>query len=220
MEHDHTPPPPPQSLQPSTEFEPVPLRARHDGWTPERQVAFIEALAETACVVQAATAVGMSATAAYHLRRRPEAQAFRLAWDAALDFGVRRLEDSALSRAIHGVARPVFFQGQQVGERRYYDERLTQFILRRRDPVRFGDWRNGREAEQHFDGPALLLARMLGLAEESAYMGEESGTPAPPELESLAAALGVELPKPEEEEDEDEDDFVDVPERPGPPNYW
>ena len=220
MEHDHTPPPPPQSLQPSTEFEPVPLRARHDGWTPERQVAFIEALAETACVVQAAAAVGMSATAAYHLRRRPEAQAFRLAWDAALDYGVRRLEDSALSRAIHGVARPVFFQGQQIGESRYSDERLTQFILRRRDPVRFGDWRNGREAEQHFDGPALLLARMLGLAEESAYMGEESGTPAPPDLKSLAAALGVELPKPEEEEDEDEDDFVDVPERPGPPNYW
>ena len=58
------------------------------------------------------------------------------------------------------------------------------------------------------------------LAAESAYMGEESGTPAPPELESLAAALGVELPKPEEEEDEDEDELVDVPERPGPPNYW
>lgn len=219
MEHDHTPPPPPPSLQPSTEFEPVPLRARHDGWTPERQVGFIEALAETACVVQAAAAVGLSATAAYHLRRRPEAQAFRLAWDAALDFGVRRLEDAALSRAIHGVARPFFFQGQQIGERRYYDERLTQFILRRRDPVRFGDWRNGREAEQHFDGPALLLGRMLGLAEESAYLGEESGTPAPPALESLAAALGVELPEPEEE-DEDDEEFVDVPVRGAPPNYW
>lgn len=206
MEHDHAPPPPPQSLQPSTEFEAVPLRARHDGWTPERQVAFIEALAETACVVHAAAAVGMSATAAYQLRRRPEAQAFRLAWDAALDFGVRRLEDAALSRATHGVARPVFFQGQQIGERRYYDERLTQFILRRRDPVRFGDWRNGREAHQHFDGPALLLARMLGLAEESAYMGEESGTPAVPEVESLAAALGVGMPKPDEDEEEDDGD--------------
>jgi hypothetical protein len=62
-------------------FTSVPLRARHDGWTPERQVGFIEALAETACVVQAAAAVGLSATAAYNLRRRPKAQAFRLAWE-------------------------------------------------------------------------------------------------------------------------------------------
>lgn len=188
----------------TSSFAPVPLRARHDGWTPERQVAFIEALAETACVAQAADAVGLSVTAAYKLRRRPEAQAFRLAWDAALDFGVRRLADAALSRAIHGVARPIFYQGQQVGERRYYDERLTQFILRRRDPVRFGDWRNGREAVQHFDGPALLLARLLGLAEDCAYGGEASGTPAPPELEMLAAALGVELPKEEDEDEEEE----------------
>src|SRR3546814_3115826 len=72
-----------------------------------------------------------------------------------------------LSRAVHGVARPVFYRGEQIGERRYFDERLTQFILRRRDPVRFGDWRDGREAVQHFDGPALILARLLSLAEDS-----------------------------------------------------
>ena len=29
-------------------FKPVPLRSRHDGWTAEKQIAFIEALAETA----------------------------------------------------------------------------------------------------------------------------------------------------------------------------
>lgn len=186
-------------------FTPVPLRARHDGWTPERQVGFIEALAETACVVQAAAAVGLSATAAYNLRRRPEAQAFRLAWDAALDMGVRRLADAALSRAVHGVARPVFYQGEQIGERRYYDERLTQFILRRRDPVRFGDWRDGREAVQHFDGPALILARLLSLTEDAAYMGEDRGTPAPPDPTLLAAALGID-PRVLRPEDADEED--------------
>ncbi|WP_326913877.1 hypothetical protein [Sphingopyxis chilensis] len=186
-------------------FAPVALRARHDGWTPERQVGFIEALAETACVVQAAAAVGVSATAAYNLRRRPEAQAFRLAWDAALDMGVRRLADAALSRAVHGVSRPVFYRGEQIGERRYYDERLTQFILRRRDPVRFGDWRDGREAVQHFDGPALILARLLSLAEDAAYMGEDRGTPAPPDPALLAAALGID-PRVLRPEDADEDD--------------
>jgi hypothetical protein len=187
-------------------FTPVPLHARRTGWTPERQVGFIEALAETACVVQAAAAVGLSATAAYNLRRRPEAQAFRLAWDAALDMGVRRLADAALSRAVHGVARPVFYRGEQIGERRYFDERLTQFILRRRDPVRFGDWRDGREAVQHFDGPALILARLLSLAEDSAYMGEDRGTPAPPDPALLAAALGID-PRDLRPEDADDDDY-------------
>lgn len=191
---------------PAPAFTPATLRARHDGWTPERQVAFIEALAETACVVQAADAVGLSPSAAYALRRRPEAQAFRLAWDAALDFGVRRLADAALSRAIYGVARPIFHQGEQVGEWRHFDERLTQFILQRRDPVRFGAWRDGHEAVQHFDGPALILARMAALAEDSAFMGEERGTPAPPDPVMLAAALGI-APGAEDEDDYDDDDY-------------
>ncbi len=182
------------SLTPAP-FAPASLRARHDGWTPERQVEFIEALAETACVTQAAAAVGLSATAAYNLRRRPEAQAFRLAWDAALDMGVRRLADAALSRAVHGVPRPIFYQGERIGEWRHYDERLTMFILRLRDPVRFGDWRNGREAVQHFDGPALTLARMANLASDAAYDGEDRGTPAPPDPHMLAAALGGPAPR-------------------------
>ena len=65
---------------------------------------------------------------------------------------------------------------------------------------------------------STLLARMLGLAEESAYMGEESGTPAPPDLKSLAAALGVELPEPEEEEEEEEEEDYDKPYV--PPKLW
>ncbi|MFO1241415.1 MAG: hypothetical protein U1E64_13835 [Sphingomonadaceae bacterium] len=46
-------------------------------------------------------------------------------------------------------------------------------------------------------------------------MGEESGTPAPPDLKSLAAALGVELPEPEEEEEEEDYDKPYVP-----PKLW
>lgn len=168
---------------------PVRLRQRHDGWTPERQVAFIEALAETGCVQQSADHVGLSHTSAYNLRRRPEAQAFRLAWDAALDFAVRRLADADLSRAIHGVPEPIFYRGEQVGERRVFDERLTQFILRTRDPARFGKWREEREAVQHFDGPALILNRMANLSADAAFDGEDKGTPAPPNPHLLAAAL-------------------------------
>lgn len=122
------------------QFEPAKLRPRHDGWTAEKQIAFIEALAETACVEEACRRVGMSDSAAYKLRRRPCGAHFRRAWDAALDYGLHRLEQAAMSRALNGIPRPVFYKGEQVGEWRDYDERLTMFLLRTRRPQRFGKW--------------------------------------------------------------------------------
>jgi hypothetical protein len=65
---------------------------------------------------------------------------FREAWDAALDYGLHRLEQAALSRALNGVPRPIFHAGEQVGEWRYFDERLTMFLLKNRRPARFGKW--------------------------------------------------------------------------------
>jgi hypothetical protein len=121
-------------------FTPAELRARHDGWTAEKQIAFIEALAETACVEEACRRVGMSDSAAYQLRRRPCGAQFRRAWDAALDYGLHRLEQAAMSRALNGVRRPIFHKGEQVGEWRAYDERLTMFLLRSRRPARYGKW--------------------------------------------------------------------------------
>ena len=142
-------------------FDIVPVRERHDGWTPARQQAFIAALAETACVAEAAAAVGMTPKSAYRLRARPEAAAFRQAWAVALDFAVQRVAEAAIGRALNGTVRPVYFGGEQVGERRYFDERLTMFILRTRDPVRFGAWRDRYDARQHPDGPGRLLGIAL-----------------------------------------------------------
>ncbi len=140
------------------EFEPVPLCPRLDGWTPERQTEFIQALAESACVADACRAVGMSERSAYALRARIEAIGFRNAWEAALDYGVRRLSDAVVSRAINGVAVPVFFRGEQVGERRQYDERLAMFLLRYRDPLRYGKWNDRREFRGHSESHALAVA--------------------------------------------------------------
>ena len=121
-------------------FVPTIVSTRHDGWTAERQIAFIEALAESACVEHACRAVGMSDSAAYKLHRSTRGEAFRQAWDAALDYAFHRLEQAALSRALNGVPRPVFHKGEKVGEYRDYDERLTIFLLRSRRPARFGNW--------------------------------------------------------------------------------
>jgi hypothetical protein len=45
-------------------FPPVPVSPRHDGWTPEKQWRFVEALAATASITQAARMVGMNVRSA------------------------------------------------------------------------------------------------------------------------------------------------------------
>jgi hypothetical protein len=121
-------------------FTPVPRRCeRHDGWTPERQSAFIEALADTGSVDAACKAVNMSTVGAYHLRRQPEAESFRKAWEAALQLGVARVEDVVMDRALNGVEEPLYSYGKLIGTRRRYNDRLLMFILRNRAPDRFAE---------------------------------------------------------------------------------
>lgn len=119
-------------------FTPVPRKGqRHDGWTPERQRAFIEALADTGSVHAACKAVDMSQPGAYYLRRQPGAEQFRAAWQKALDLGVQRIEDVAMDRALNGVDEPLYSYGKLVGTRRRYNDRLLMFMLRNRAPDRF-----------------------------------------------------------------------------------
>ena len=125
---------------PSIPFEPARLRPRHDGWTAERQVRFIEVLAATKCVDAACRSVGMSDTSAYELRNRPCGAAFARAWELALEYQLDALEQGAIERSVHGVARPIFYKGEKVGEYRHYDERLTMVLLRTRRPHRYGKW--------------------------------------------------------------------------------
>lgn len=119
-------------------FTPVPRKcARHDGWTPERQRQFIEALADTGSVEAAARAVDMSTEGAYHLRRQEGAAPFRAAWEAALALGIQRIEDVAMDRALNGVEEDVYSYGKIVGTRQRYNDRLLMFMLRNRAPKRF-----------------------------------------------------------------------------------
>lgn len=116
---------------PIPDFAPVPrVYNRHDGWTPERQRAFIGALADTGCVDRAARMVNMAQTNCYTLRRAPGAEGFRQAWDAALDCGLQRLKDLAFTRAIEGELVPVFSAGKLVGQRRKHNNALLMFVLR------------------------------------------------------------------------------------------
>jgi len=83
------------------DFEPVKLRYRHDGLTPARQVAVVQAMAACGCIREACARVGISPEAVYELRRRPDAQSFRLAMDLALDGAADAVEDAMYGRAIN-----------------------------------------------------------------------------------------------------------------------
>ena len=85
----------------------------------------------------------MSRESLRKLRRHTRGQTFRDACDAALDCSYGEVEEAALERAKKGVARPIFYQGEQVGEWRYFDERLTMFLLRFRRRHRFGPEADG-----------------------------------------------------------------------------
>jgi hypothetical protein len=65
----------------------------------EKQIAFMEALAETGIVEEACRRVGMSRTSADNLRHRPCGAPFRRAWEAALDYSLHLIEEDAFTRA-------------------------------------------------------------------------------------------------------------------------
>ncbi|WP_426258383.1 hypothetical protein [Sphingomonas sp. DC1600-2] len=117
-------------------FTPVPSASpRHDGWTPERQRAFLQQLARIGMVSAAAGAVGMSAKSAYALRKRAGAESFAAAWEAALGEGRDRVVDLAIERALIGTATPIFYRGRQIGVRQAFDNRLVLAVLRAMPPV-------------------------------------------------------------------------------------
>jgi hypothetical protein len=134
-------------------FEPVPRKFRHDGWTPDRQKAFIGALADTGCVSRAARYVNMSMEGAYYLRRQKGSESFRRAWEAALDLGVQRLKDELYERALEGQLKPVFQGGQLKGFQRVKSDRLLMFALRMNAKDEYGR----RMAATYFDPDAERL---------------------------------------------------------------
>jgi hypothetical protein len=112
------------------DFKTVPAGKREHGWSPGRQGAFIQTLAETGSVTRAAKSVNLSAPGAYYLRRHRDGAEFRQAWDQALEFAMSYLKDLAFERAVEGELEPVWQSGKLVGYRRKFSNQLLIFMLR------------------------------------------------------------------------------------------
>ena len=103
--------------------EPLAPSRRRDGWSVDRQSAFLTHLARFGGVTAAARAVGISAKSAYRLRDRSPAIAAR--WDKALSEGQLRQFEQAIDRATNGEMVPVYRNGRLTGVRHRFDNRLA-----------------------------------------------------------------------------------------------
>lgn len=129
-------------------FTPVPVAPRRDGWTPDRQRGFIQALGRVGSVATAARSVGRTARSAYRLRARPDAAEFAVAWDCAVDRGADNMRDHFVDRALNGAIVPRFYAGRQVGVvHRFYD-RCGLAVLSGGGKGVAERLRNARETEQ------------------------------------------------------------------------
>jgi hypothetical protein len=148
------------------EFRPVAVKARHDGWTPERQRGFIDRLVVSGSVAKSARAVGMTPQSARNLRKRRGAASFALAWDRALESGRSYQIDVGLERSINGERIPVVRNGVVVGEKHRTDNRLAMSVLNALD----------RRAAAHSRAdPADLLDRYLDQLGRPAAKGGDGG---------------------------------------------
>jgi hypothetical protein len=165
---------------------------RHDGWTLTKQAAFLRQLSATHSVTEAAKSVSMSRQSAYRLRSKLKGQAFDLAWEVAFHHSYDVLAHAALDRAVNGTEMPVFFQGEQIGSYRKYDERLTVAKMRMMtlggNPA-FG--RLGPSAEKHARDFEAPLHAGLGKLENGEAVETGAATPEQPgELEMLNRFAG------------------------------
>ena len=114
----------------SQDYVPVQLqRVRHDGWTQDRQLAFLVALSETGCVSDAAREAGINPRSAYRLRADPQGAAFGKAWDEALRLAAGRLVSTAYERALNGTPTQYWRDGKLVAETRAPSDKMLIWLL-------------------------------------------------------------------------------------------
>lgn len=107
------------------------LRVRHDGWTQERMQRFLDALAHTGCVRDAARVAGVSNQAGYRLKRLYPA--FAEAWDAALARAQQGLIAIAYRRAVEGRETVIYREGKEVERRIQPSDAMLGLLIKRGD---------------------------------------------------------------------------------------
>ena len=170
-------------------------------WTPQLQREFLEAFATNGSVKISAAKVGMSPSAVYQLKQRPEGAAFKLGCAAGLLIARGRLVDELLDRAIWGhdeTAELMREEGRSFAKRRRIDSRLGLAMLARLDKMvetrapKRGEWPGEEMLAQIVAGDWPGFLSLFDVAEAARGGAEAART---------AAAEGATAETPESEQD-------------------
>lgn len=107
------------------------LRIRHDGWTEARTQRFLDTLAHTGCVTDAARVAGMSDVGARRLYKRYPA--FAAAWDDALARAQKGLVAIAYQRAVEGKETVIYRRGEEYERRISPSDAMLGLLVKRGD---------------------------------------------------------------------------------------
>jgi len=100
-----------------------------------KKALFIKELRSKGTVFHAAHVAGIARRTAYQWRS--EDKKFASEWDQAKEDNLDELEKSLFERAVHGVEKPVYQQGQLVGTIREYSDTAAIFMLKGGRPEKF-----------------------------------------------------------------------------------
>lgn len=131
--------------------------------TPLKESKFLEALRESASVTKACEIAAIGRRTAYQWRAAtPE---FAQQWDETLADAIEDLEAEARRRAIRGIEKGVWHQGQLVGTELQYSDTMLIFLLKAAKPDKYRDrasvehtGANGGPIQTENPGEAYLLA--------------------------------------------------------------
>lgn len=116
---------------------------RHDGWNQQRVQRFLDTLAHTGCVKDAARVAGMSAVAARRaLRRFPR---FAAAWEEALVRSRQGLIAIAYQRAVEGRETVIIRKGEEYQRKIEPSDAMLGLLIKR------GDMSGGKLGEKAED---------------------------------------------------------------------
>jgi hypothetical protein len=156
--------------------------------------AFLEALAETGMVVEAARRAGVPRASLY--RRKAADADFAAAWAAALETGLDGLRDEAVRRARDGVEQTVWYRGEPVGTVRRYSDQLLMFLLRAHQPALYREPRGNApagEEEEKVDELSEILALINGKTRTIHATGEEPDGVSPQEWRAMKRQLRADV---------------------------
>lgn len=195
-------------------------RTRHDGWTQERTQRFLDALAHTGCVRDAARIAGVSNVAGYRLKR--DYPRFAAAWDDALKRAQQGLIAIAYRRAVEGRETIIIRKGEEVERRIQPSDAMLGLLVKRGDmkdgaggdtgalaaAISWDEWQAGIRftvsGEKYQDEPEdqarsafrdrmlALRQRMIANAEAGGYcLRCEQPLPTTPDNRSMAERLAA-----------------------------